>query len=91
MSWRDEYQAKRMTARDASTMLAALAEGKCSFDEFRAAWLDSGDGYRGNLFTPDALTRLLRDAGFVNIAIADPPAAGNPSPEFQICAERPSG
>jgi hypothetical protein len=80
----------RAIVRDAGPMVAALAAGNCSFDEFRAGLLEQdGDGYfRGNFFTPDSLSRLLTEAGFVGIKIVPLAGPGNAPPEFEISAER---
>lgn len=80
----------RAVVRDASATVAALAAGRCSFEEFRTALIEPSDGhFCGNLFTPDSLNRLLQDTGFVNIRVA--PAGGDPSPpQLEVVAERPS-
>jgi hypothetical protein len=80
----------RAVARDASLMIAALAAGTCSFEEFRAGLLEQGDDgtFRGNLFTPESLARLLTEAGFVNITSVSVAGSGNPPAEFEISAER---
>jgi hypothetical protein len=82
----------RAVVRDAGAMAAALAAGKCSFDEFRVGLLEEGDDgcFRGNLFTPDSLSRLLAEAGFVNIETGPAAAANNPPAQFEISGERPS-
>jgi hypothetical protein len=82
----------RATARDASAMIAALAAGTCSFEEFRTKLLEQReDGFfRGNLFTPDSLSRLLSEAGFVNVTTAPLAGSGKAHALFEIYAERPS-
>ena len=71
-------------------MLAAVAAGTRSFEEFRAALLEPGpDGScRGNLFTPDSVSRLLADADFVKIEIARRVRPGDVCPLVEISAER---
>jgi hypothetical protein len=80
----------RAIVRDAGPTVAALAAGDCSFDELCAGWLeqDGDGGFRGNLFTPDSLSRLLTDAGFVNIKVVPLAGSDNAPPEFEISAER---
>jgi len=82
----------RASVRDASGAIAALAAGTCSFEEFRAGLLERRDDgfYRGNLFTPESLSRLFREAGFVNVTTA-PLAGPDKAPAmFEISAEGPS-
>jgi hypothetical protein len=81
----------RAVVRDAEATITALAAGKCSFDEFRAALLDQDrDGsYRGNLFTPDSVSRLLAETGFVNIDTMPVARPDDRAPAFAISAERP--
>jgi hypothetical protein len=81
----------RAVVRDAGAMIASLAAGKCSFDEFRAALLeqDPDGSFRGNLFTPDSLSRLLAETGFVKIETVPVERPGDVGPGFAISAERP--
>jgi hypothetical protein len=81
----------RAVARDAGTAVAALAAGKCSFDELRAGLLEQDDDgcFRGNLFTPDSLSRLLAEAGFVKIKTVPAARSDGRRADFEISAERP--
>jgi len=80
----------RAVVRDASAMLESLADGKCSFDEFRAALLEGdSENLRGNIFTHDSLKQLLEEAGFINIDVVECPGQDQQRPEFEISAERP--
>jgi hypothetical protein len=82
----------RAVVRDASAAIAALAAGTCSFEEFRVGLLEQRpDGsYRGNLFTPEGLSRLLSEAGFVNVSTAPLAGSGEAHALFEIAAERAS-
>ena len=81
----------RAAVQDATGAIAALAAGTCSFEEFRAGLLEQRDDgfYQGNLFTPESLSRLLREAGFVNVTTAPLPGPDK-AQLFEISAERPS-
>ena len=81
----------RATVRDASGAIAALAAGTCSFEDFRAELLaQREDGfYRGNLFTPQSLSRLMHETGFVNITTGPLPSSEKRPALLEITAERP--
>jgi len=81
----------RATVRDASAMIAALAAGTCSFEKFRAELLEQrADGFfRGNLFTPESISRLLNEAGFVNIATTPRTGSDTARALLETTAERP--
>jgi hypothetical protein len=73
---------------NAEDMISRLAAGACSFDDFRARFLEVGEGgyYRGALFTPDDLHELLSEAGFDNIEIGR--AAGGFDHAYELSARR---
>ncbi len=81
----------RAVVRDAGAMIASLAAGTCSFDEFRTALLaQEPDGsFRGNLFTPENLSHLLAETGFVRIETVPLERPGEVGLAFAISAERP--
>ena len=83
----------RAVVLDAGKMLAALAAGKCSFDEFRQGLLNETTPgcFRGNLFTPESLSRHLEEACFADIRIISlETKPGDRHPQLEVLARRPS-
>lgn len=74
---------------DGEAMLAALAAGTSSFEEFRMVLFgaqDYGGDFHYNLFTPESLSRMLVDAGFRDVAITVKGRKNDICFEFEIVA-----
>lgn len=82
----------RAITPDAAAMIDASGKGEYPYEDFREV-LFGGQDYEGdyhyNLLTPDSMTELLREAGFVDIEV---PVAGRRNGkcfEFEIVASKP--
>jgi hypothetical protein len=83
----------RAITPDGEAMLAGVAKGSYSFEDFRDV-LFGGQDYEGdfhyNLFTPDSFRRTVEEAGFTDVAI---PVRGRPNGqcfEFELTARLPA-
>jgi len=83
----------RAVVPDGEAMLAKAADGSYAFDDFREVLFGSQD-YTGdfhyNMFTPDSLSELLREAGFRDIAVPARARKYGRCYEFEIQAVLPS-
>jgi len=90
--WRDLLRPSgtfRAIVPDTQATIAALGDGELSFADFRDAMLgtqDSASNIRYNLFSPESLTQILRDAGFKNIELVATGRRNEKGFEFEICA-----
>jgi hypothetical protein len=79
----------RAIAPDGEAMVAALASGAMSFDDFREVLL-GGQEYDGDFhydfFSPGSLTELLAASGFVNVEIVAKARRNGKCFEFEITA-----
>lgn len=77
---------------DAAAMIAAAGAGTYGFEDFREVLFGTQDyegDYHFNLLTPDSMTTLLQEAGFVDVEV---PVAGRRNGkcfEFEIMATKP--
>lgn len=82
----------RAVVPDGEAMLTELAAGNYAFEDFREVLFGAQD-YAGdfhfNLLTPPSLTRLLQEAGFINVQVATKGRRNGKCFEFEIVARRP--
>jgi hypothetical protein len=82
----------RAVLSDGEAMLAGATHGSYSFEELRAGLFGApGEGApaRCNLFTPETFSRLIREAGFVEIEVAARGRRTGHGLDFEISAIRP--
>jgi hypothetical protein len=82
----------RAIVPDGAAMLKGVSDGSYSFEDFRAV-LFGGQEYDGdfhfNMFTPESLAALLRNAGFVDVRCLDSARRNGRCFEFEITAIKP--
>ncbi|MCG7392443.1 hypothetical protein MHY87_05940 [Microvirga sp. ACRRW] len=93
--WRDLLASGgtfRAIVPDAEAMIAKMASGEYSFEEFREVFFGlqeyEGD-FHFNMFTPASLRILLEEAGFKNIEVPVQGRRNGKCYEFEIRAVRP--
>ncbi len=82
----------RAVAADGEAMVAGVASGSRRFENFRSALFggqDEDGDFRFNIFTPDSLSGMLREAGLVDIATPVRGRVNGRRCEFEITARRP--
>lgn len=78
---------------DAAEMIAASARGEYGFNNFREVFFGAQDyvgDFHFNMFTPESLSDLLVEAGFVGVKILDRARRNGACFEFEVCARRAS-
>lgn len=79
----------RAIVPDGEAMLAEIAKGRYSFEDFRSV-LFGGQEYHGdfhyNMFTPDSLSVLLKAAGFTKVSVEQKGRKNGNCFEFEIVA-----
>jgi Methyltransferase domain len=82
----------RAITPDGEAMLAGIAQGSYTFNDFREV-LFGGQDYEGdfhyNLFTPNSLRRTVEDAGFTDIGIPMRGRRNGQCFEFELTARLP--
>ena len=81
----------RAVTPDAAAMLAGAGAGTYPFEEFREVVFGAQDydgDYHYNLFTPDSLSGLLKEAGFRDIEVPFTGRRNGKCFEFEISARR---
>lgn len=82
----------RAVVPDGEAMLAGLAAGSYAFEDFREVLFGAQD-YAGDfhfsLFTPQSLTKLLQEAGFIKVQVPAKARRNGKCFEFEIVALRP--
>jgi hypothetical protein len=84
----------RAIVPDGSAMLAGLADGSYSLDDFRVALFGSAeraDDLPRTLLTPNDLAALLAEAGFVEVEIPARARRNGRCFEFEIVGRKPGG
>ena len=80
----------RAIVPDGEAMALALSRGEMCYEDFREVLFGAQD-YTGdfhfNMFTPESLTRLLRQAGFKDINVLDRARRNGKCFEFEIIAQ----
>jgi predicted SAM-dependent methyltransferase len=77
----------RIVTSDGEAMLAALAEGRYAFEDFREMMF--GDSHR-DFFTPDSLRRMVEDAGFAAVEVSVRGRQSGRCFEFELVAHVPA-
>lgn len=82
----------RAVVPDAVSMIDGFTEGDIPFEDLRAV-LYGGQEYEGDfhftMFSAESMTRLLSDAGFVDVVVEDQGRRNDIALELQIAARRP--
>ena len=82
----------RAITPDGEALLAGVAQGTYSFEDFRDV-LFGGQDYEGdfhyNLLTPDSLRDLVKEAGFIDIEVPVRARRNGQSFEFELTARLP--
>jgi len=82
----------RAVVPDAKAMMSHYAAGTYGFEEFREVFFGAQD-YEGdfhyNMFTPESISKLLAEAGFVDVAIPVEGRRNGKCFEFEVTGRRP--
>jgi hypothetical protein len=83
----------RAVVPDGEAMLAGITAGNYSFNNFREVLFGAQDydgDFHFNLFTPDSLCALLKEAGFVDVRVNDRARRNGKCFECEVSAEKPA-
>ena len=84
----------RAVVPDAEAMIRRYADNDYPYPDLREVMFGSQDydgNFHFNMFTPDSLCRILRDAGLIGVEVVDRARRNGKCFEFEIRALRPQG
>ena len=82
----------RAVVPDGQAMIAAAASSEYPFEHFRRVFFGAQDydgDFHYNMFTPDSLCAMLRDAGFTDIQVLAQGRRNDICFEFEVTSRRP--